>query len=227
MINSRIVITGSLDREPKIREDGTVDLILTNTIDEHARKDMQDKGNSIILVKLSKVQWKSKKKSLLKPNKEIKVIGHVKALVNKKGTPFIYVSPQSIEIYEAPEVEDIKEINKKFKGISNQINVVNKTYIPWRKAVDKSEFIELDPAKVILEDEDHVNAQFNWLDFKNGRARKDFTVAVRKIDEDKYALVSGIARYIIAKVFNENLSAYVTDLTREEFAREFEIKENR
>ena len=227
MINSGIVITGSLDREPKIREDGTVDLILTNTIDEHARKDMQDKGNSIILVKLSKVQWKSKKKSLLKPNKEIKVIGHVKALVNKKGTPFIYVSPQSIEIYEVPEVKDIKEINKKFKGISNQINVVNKTYIPWRKAVDKSEFIELDPAKVILEDEDHVNAQFNWLDFKNGRSRKDFTVAVRKIDEDKYALVSGIARYIIAKVFNENLSAYVTDLTREEFAREFDIKENR
>jgi hypothetical protein len=227
MINSRIVITGSLDREPKIREDGTVDLILTNTIDEYARKDMQDKGNSIILVKLSKVQWKSKKKSLLKPNKEIKVIGHVKALVNKKGTPFIYVSPQSIEIYEAPEVKDIKEINKKFKGISNQINIVNKTYIPWRKAVDKSEFIELDPAKVILEDEDHVNAQFNWLDLKNGRSRKDFTVAVRKIDEDKYALVSGIARYIIAKVFNENLSAYVTDLTREEFAREFEIKENR
>ncbi|MDK2586811.1 hypothetical protein QOZ83_13180 [Romboutsia sedimentorum] len=227
MINSRIVITGSLDREPKIREDGTVDLILTNTIDEYARKDIQDKGNSIILVKLSKVQWKSKKKSLLKPNKEIKVIGHVKALVNKKGTPFIYVSPQSIEIYEVPEVKDIKEINKKFKGISNQINVVNKTYIPWRKAVEKSEFIELDPAKVILEDEDHVNAQFNWLDLKNGRSRKDFTVAVRKIDEDKYALVSGIARYIIAKVFNENLSAYVTDLTREDFAREFEIKENR
>lgn len=65
------------------------------------------------------------------------------------------------------------------------------------------------------------------IDLKNGRDRKDFTVAVRKIDEDKYALVSGIARYIIAKVFNENLSAYVTDLTREEFASEFEIKKNR
>ena len=227
MVNSRIVVTGSLDREPKINEDETVDLILTNTIDEYARKDMQDKGNSIILVKLSKTQWKSKKKSLLKQNKEIQVVGHIKALVNKKGIPFIYVSPQNIEIYEAKEVKDIKETNKKFKGISSQINIANKTYIPWRKAVDKSEFITLDPAKVILEDEEHINAQFNWLDLKNGKDRKDFTVAVRKIDEDKYALVSGIARYIIAKVFNENLSAYVTDLTREEFASEFEIKKNR
>ncbi len=226
MVNSRIVITGSLDREPKINEDETVDLILINTIDEYARKDIQDKGNSIILVKLSKTQWKSKKKSLLKPNKEIKVVGHVKALVNKKGTPFIYVSPQNIDIYEAKEVKDIKDINKKFKGIANQVNIANKTYIPWRKAVDKSEFIILDPAKIILEDEDHVNAQFNWLDLKNGRGKKDFTVAVRKIDEDKYALVSGIARYIIAKVFNENLSAYVTDLTREEFTSEFEIRKN-
>ncbi|MGL4914287.1 MAG: hypothetical protein ACRC3Y_17840 [Romboutsia sp.] len=226
MVNSRIVITGSLDREPKINEDETVDLILTNTIDEYARKDIQDKGNSIILVKLSKTQWKSKKKSLLKPNTEIKVVGHVKALVNKKGTPFIYVSPQNIDIYEAKEVKDIKDINKKFKGIANQVNIANKTYIPWRKAVDKSEFITLDPAKIILEDEDHVNAQFNWLDLKNGRGKKDFTVAVRKIDEDKYALVSGISRYIIAKVFNENLSAYVTDLTREEFTSEFEIRKN-
>lgn len=111
MVNSRIVITGSLDREPKINEDETVDLILTTTIDESARKDIQDKGNSIILVKLSKTQWKSKNKSLLKPNKEIKVVGHVKALANKKGIPFIYVSPQNIDIYEAKEVKDIKDIN--------------------------------------------------------------------------------------------------------------------
>ncbi|MGL5438939.1 MAG: hypothetical protein ACRDA4_00945, partial [Filifactoraceae bacterium] len=93
MVNSRIFITGCLDKEPKLNNDGTVDLILTNVIDEHARKDIKNKGNSIFLVKLSNTQWKSKKKSLMKPDREVKVIGHIKALVNKKGIPFIYVSP--------------------------------------------------------------------------------------------------------------------------------------
>ncbi|MCU9810188.1 hypothetical protein LEQ06_19820 [Paraclostridium sp. AKS46] len=227
MVNSRIFITGSLDKEPKVNEDGSADLILNNTVDEHARKDIKDKGNSIFLVKLSKAQWKSKKNSILKPNREIKVVGHIKALVNKKGTPFIYVAPQSVEVYEVKDEKNTNNRQKSFKGMINQINVANKKYIPWRKAVDESEFIELDPAKVILEDDEHINAQFNWMDFKKGRNIKEFTVAVRKIDEDKYALVSGIGRYIVAKVFNMKLSAYVTDLTREEFANEFDIKQSK
>lgn len=225
MVNSRIFIIGALDREPIINGDGTVDLVLTNVIDEHARKDIKNKGNSIFLVKLSKVQWKSKKKSLLKPNKEVKVIGHIKALVNKKGVPFIYVSPQSVEVLDIYN-KDKEHRVKQFKGLSSQINEINKKYIPWRNTVDDSEFIVLDPAKVILEDEDHINAQFNWLDLKKGRTYTNYTVAVRKIDEDKYALVSGIGRYIVAKIFNKKLSAYVTDLTREEFVEEFDIKEN-
>lgn len=227
MVTSRIFLTGSLDKEPKVHADGSADLILTNTLDDYARQDIKDKGNSIFLVKLSKAQWKSKRKSILKPDREIKIIGHIKALVNKKGTPFIYVSPQSIEVYEVKDEKDINERTKHFKGIVNQVNIANKKYIPWRKAIDESEFIELDPNKVILEDEEHMNAQFNWMDFKKGRNIKEFTVAVRKIDEDKYALVSGMGRYIVAKVFNMKLSAYVTDLTREEFSKEFEIKQSK
>ncbi|MEG1312452.1 MAG: hypothetical protein RSD47_10665 [Romboutsia sp.] len=226
MVNSRIFITGSLDKEPKLNEDGTVDLILTNVIDDNARKDIKSKGNSIFLVKLSKAQWKSKKKKLLKPNREIKVVGHIKALVNKKGVPFIYVSPQSVEVFEVQDKKEKEPKVMKFKGLSSQINDANKKYIPWRNAVDDSEFIELDPAKVILEDEEHINAQFKWLDLKKGRTYTNYIVAVRKIDEDKYALVSGIARYIVAKIFNKKLSAYVTDLTREEFIEEFDIIDN-
>ena len=40
-VNSRILITGALDKEPTIHDDGTVDLILTNVIDEPARKDIK------------------------------------------------------------------------------------------------------------------------------------------------------------------------------------------
>ena len=83
--------------------------------------------------------------------KILKVIEHIKALVNKKGIPFIYVSPQSIEVY------DNEPRNTQFKGLSSQIGESNKTYIPWRKYVDDNELIELDPSKVILEDEDHIN----------------------------------------------------------------------
>lgn len=226
MVNSRIFILGSLDKEPKVNEDGTVDLLLTNTVEEMARKDIKAKGNSIFLVRLSKNQWNSNKTKLLEKNNEIKVIGYLKALVNKKGVPFVYVAPEIIDVYDIKKSEEKNNKGKAFKGVSFQVNIANKKYVPWRRFINPDDIIELDPRKVILEDEDHINAQFKWLDFQKGRSYSEYVVAVRKIDEDRYVLVSGLNRYIIAKIFNKKLSAYITDLTREEFAAEYEVKEN-
>lgn len=107
----------------------------------------------------------------------------------------MYVAPEIIDIYDIKKSEEKNNKGKAFKGVSFQVNIANKKYVHWRRGINPDDIIELDPSKVILE------------------------------DEDRYVLLSGLNRYIIAKIFNKKLSAYVINLTREEFAAEYEVKE--
>lgn len=220
MITSKIFISGTLDREPKINEDGSVDLILTNVIENNAPKVLKEKGESIFLVKVSKVKWKSIEESIKKDNAVISVIGGVKALVNKKGMPFLYVYANSIITKKEPDVKGFKAIEEKAKS-SNDIT------ISWFRQLEDNDFIELDPSDVELLEEEHMNAHLKCMYFSSLRKRKDLYIAVKETSDGKYKLVSGIKNFIVGKVFNRKYKAYVTDLEREEFIKEFEIIERR
>lgn len=222
MVKSKILIKGTLDREPKENEDGSVDLILTNVIEDHAPKELRKKGDSIFLVRLSPNIWKHHRRRIRKENAEFSVIGGVKASVNKKGVPFVYVQADSVLVKnDTPKIDtSIKELNQRINKIKNKV-------VPWFAGLGDEDFIELAPDNVVLVEQDHLEANFKWLDFKELNKRTELNVAVRKLENGKYALVSGIKNFIAGKVFNKNYRAYITDLGREDFVIKFEIKEDR
>ena len=222
MVKSKILIKGTLDREPKINEDGSVDLILTNVIEDHAPKQLRGKGDSIFLVRLSKSTWKHHRRRIGKENAEFSVLGGVKASVNKKGIPFVYVQADNVLVKN-----DSPKIDASVKDINQKINKIKKQVVPWFVNLADEDFIELAPYDVLLVEEDHLEADFKWLDFKELNKRTELNVAVRKLENGKYALVSGIKNFIAGKVFNKNYRAYITNLRREEFVIKFEIKDNK
>lgn len=222
MVKSKILIKGTLDREPRENEDGSVDLILTNVIEDNAPKALRKKGESIFLVRVSPKIWKNNRRIIRKENAEFSVIGGVKASVNKKGMPFVYVQADYVLVNKHRQKIDTttKELNQKIDRIKNKV-------VPWFADLKDEDFIELTPDEIVLVEEDHLEANFKWLDFKELNRRTELNIAVRKLENGKYALVSGIKNFIAGKVFNKNYRAYITDLEREEFVIKFEIKDDR
>ncbi|MGL5567691.1 MAG: hypothetical protein ACRDB9_00465 [Cetobacterium sp.] len=222
MITSRIYITGTLDREPKVNEDGTVDLILTNIIEEEAPKMIREKGSSVFLVKISKPQWKCIRNKISKDDAIFSIMGRVKASTNKKGTPFIYINADYIQINKKTEPEKpvygVKQMQRKIRNIDNLIT-------PWFKQLDDEDFIIINPGDVELVEQEHLESEFKYLSFKKLGEREDLYIAVKKIDSGKYGLVSGIKNFMVGKIYNKPFKAYVTELDREGFVDEFRIKE--
>lgn len=87
--------------------------------------------------------------------------------------------------------------------------------IKWYENLDN--FIDLDTSKIELSNEVFKKGNVN-LDL--GRLHdetKNNHVVVKKISEDKYELVMGIAAYCRSKILDKTVKALVTDLTRKEF----------
>lgn len=149
MVKSKILIKGTLDREPRENEDGSVDLILTNVIEDNAPKALRKKGESIFLVRVSPKIWKNNRRIIRKENAEFSVIGGVKASVNKKGMPFVYVQADYVLVNKHRQKIDTttKELNQKIDRIKNKV-------VPWFADLKDEDFIELTPDEIVLVEED-------------------------------------------------------------------------
>lgn len=218
MVYSRIVIRGIIDKEPKRNEDGSVDVILTNTYEEDANKDIRDKGNSVFLVRISKRLYKRHKEQL-KVQRDINITGYIKTGLSKKGAPFVYVSPTYIKFMEPTTSEQTKvKINK------DKIFNTKPPTISWWKLLKDEDFIEINASEIDIIDDIHINGSISGLDFV--KRDEPLYVAVKPYN-DKYGLTIGLRALIIAKAFNLNVKAYVTNKTHKELFKRFDIdKEN-
>lgn len=221
MVNSRITVVGKLDREIKVNEDGTVDLIVTNELEGNARKDIREFGNSIFLIRLTKSQVDRNIENLKIDNLTIEVRGYVKSKVNKKGVPYIYISPEYIVFHE--DIEDKQQFMREITSIKKQKSIVDtmrysQLQSDWRIHVNIKELVEIDSADIKIVEEDHLCTKLTWLDLDTAKdIEKNFIVAVRPLQDGTYALVSGIGRFIVAKVLEKKLNCYITDLTTQAF----------
>lgn len=224
MVNSRVLIKGSLDRDPKMNDDGTVTLFFTNKIESYTSTDIKEKGDSIFLVKLSKNQWRRIHKAIKKPNREISIMGLIKASKNKKGTPFIYVSPTDIKIYPIPSSDELpKKRGFRRSTLAKAIDYGELQKISWIDKLNEDDFIDLSSELIDLTEEEHLKSKISSICFSKYE-NEDLYIAVRKTSCNRYSLVSGINRFIVGKCLNKNFKAYVTELSRDEFMKEFVAK---
>ena len=192
-------------------------LFFTNKIESYASTDIKEKGDSIFLVKLSKNQWRRIHKAVKKTDREISIMGFIKASINKKGTPFIYVSPIDIKIYPIPDVEELpKKRGFRVSTLSKSIDHKELPRISWIDKLNEDDFIDLSPELIYLTEEEPLKSNISSICFSKYE-NEDLYIAVRKTSCNRYALVSGINRFIVGKCLNKNFKAYVTELSRDEF----------
>ena len=106
----------------------------------------------------------------------------------------------------------IKIQSVRIKKLSKYNDIVR---CKWYEKLDN--FIDLDTNKIELLNEVFRTGNVN-LDLRRLHDEtKNNHVVVKKISEDKYELVMGIAAYCRSKILDKTVKALVTDLTRKEF----------
>lgn len=81
-------------------------------------------------------------------------------------------------------------------------------------------FINIDIDKIELRNEMFFNGKAT-IDLKRLHDEtKDNHVLIKRIDNDKYELIMGIAAYLRAKILNKEVKALITDLDRDSFIKQ-------
>lgn len=193
---------GKLLEEPKERNNFVEFLIKDTTSDG-------EKNNSIFYIRVNKEQWEAIKDYYV--DNEVILKGIPYAKVDKKGIPFIFVQCKEIGIAKIEKTSKKKtkpELKKK-----QQKNIKP----AWYTLINDDEWLELETYRIEVKEKDHLSAH---LPLKLDENKREF-VAVNKISDDKYILISGVRAYIRCKILNIPVKAYVTELTYKEFKEKY------
>jgi hypothetical protein len=235
MGKSKISLTGVPEKEFTVNEDGTVDLLFKLAMSETVPRGLSPLGKTIYLVKVGPKAWNNISP---KPSKDSFFIiqGEPKAVINKKGVPFIKVICFDISIRENTKdtnsirpIADSVDLPKKQtepskppKTLKNRSVLPTQWYLP---VVDQLVNIKVDD--IVLTETIHLNAKYVNINGLNKTISKGFTsaaVAVRKIDNDKYSLIAGLKVFTQCKLGDiKTVKAYITDLNHYEFINKFNI----
>lgn len=130
MGKAKITITGVPTKEPKIKTDGTVDLLIKVDMSPAVPKGLESLGASLCLVHVGKKTWKKVGGVATKDSFYI-VQGEAKANVSKKNTPFMEIIAFDISLRDAmppkeskePKKQEKKEVKQKETEKEQQIKV--------------------------------------------------------------------------------------------------------
>lgn len=90
MAKAKITVTGTVEKKPKINQDGTVDLVLKGSMSAMVPKGLKALGDTFILVHIGPKTWK-KVSAAYQDDSFLIIQGEPKASKNNAGTPFIEV----------------------------------------------------------------------------------------------------------------------------------------
>lgn len=230
-MDSIIKLEGNFDSEVKLNKEGKYVVIVKSSLED------KENSESIFFVEMTKKQWDSVK------NKEGKlyITGKMMVKKNKKDIPFVYVISKNVS--ETKEIKVKSKSKKKVENIETVVNCVeekrednaidksdlkkefkiNKQVISWFRDMPKESFIEVEAKKIRIMQECHNNFRFPIEITEKNKNDLGNPIAVRDLGNGEYELLVGIKPYIKAKLFDKKLKVFVTNLTREEFEKEYNI----
>lgn len=182
-------LKGKVMQDPKVSDDGTCDLIFKidpKDIDDLPKLAKPKLKLGFCIVHLSKNMYVKNKEKL---DQELEITGYLCASLNGQGKPFIQVVADSLTTTLELETTKNKVVDYSTKGAK----VVN---------------IPLDSI-VLYEDIHFSDLKLNISSkaMKNiGKTKRlDTPIVVRKLGNDKFGLIFGMSRYILAKIHNVKL----------------------
>jgi len=232
MSKAEISIKGRLDKLPKFKEDGTVELILKISMSENVPKGLKSLGQSYYIVQVSPKSWK-KVSACYNQESIFHIKGETKAAATIKGVPVIRVVGFDISIIEPNSsskkvaaidtIGSLKSINTKeyiHKEDNSNRSPKQRESIKW---FSPNEIILLKTSDIVLSDPSHLNAKNISLSgilkviYRSGSF--DMAMAVRPVENGKYTLVMGLRAYCIAKLLNiEKVKVVIRDCSHDKLA---------
>lgn len=208
MVRNTIKISGKITDSEIKEKDGKYYLLLNTSLDK------KESSKSLIYVDINPKIYNTIKDSY--KNSHVVIAGSVQAKKTKKDVPYIFLKCENFAL-----VTNKKKIKKIDKSLEKEVEQkpskeeLRKKHVNWFDKLDKKDFEMIETAKVCLVDEDHAKAtMFFNKDFKF----EDRPIAVKKLDDGTYSLISGFKLYVHAKLLNQQyIKAYVTDLGCKEF----------
>lgn len=203
MAEAKIFLNGVPIQKPKIKSDGSADLLFS--ISDGPKE-------SFCLVHACKELW-DVVSPFVRDDSNFVVKGTVGARINNKGLPFIDSSAYELTIkYDGSYKKAIIKYNNSVAQNSPQ------EYKSW---YEPEEIIYLNAADVCLTEKVHVEMDYFYM----GSLLKAVSfnrmlktpLAVRPIEGNKYSLVMGIKGYIAAKLLNmEQVPVVIRNQTHDE-----------
>lgn len=213
MVINSLKIKGKIEKEPKV--DGARVFLTLKT-------NLYNKENteSILYVELPLSQWENIKDVYL--NTDVEINGQIQARKTKNGTPLTYVKATNANMLTEKKKKNNSKKKKKKEDIEvaesiENVNSKLEKKEAWYKSIDDSEFIMIDSSEIELIEKIHMygNVPFNLV------KGYDKPVAVRKMDNGKYALVVGMQSFFSARITNKPVKAYITELDHKEFVKAY------
>lgn len=180
--------------------------------------------NSIIMVEISKCQWKSIEANTNLLDLYLDITGKFEIRATKENKPYLYVKSVACKKLKVKAQEDIiRHLNKMSENYEREIKTQKRHYDNiWFKNIDENEFQEIDINKVKLVEEIHLNSKISVFNIKKYNNYNDLSpISVRENDNGEYELVTGIRSFIVAKLLSRKVRAYTTTLSRNEFKEKY------
>jgi len=209
-MNSTVIkIIGYPYKEPKINDDGSVEMLF--------RQNYPTEGDSkeiIIYVSIKSHIWETIL-PYLKDDSLFVINGIPNAKTTKKGVPFIHVVCSNAFI--------IKNTQKQLE----RQHTINNPTVHWSTTLDSHNFIDVPTDDILLLETCHTYGKMLDISELHKVSKTKIVtipVAVKAIGNNKYSLVSGFKAFTLAKICNvRSLRAYVTDLSKENFDKKFNV----
>lgn len=259
MARSKITITGEAKKPPKVNEDGTVDLIFKTEMSAAVPKGLTSLGETNYIVHVAKKTWakiadKVTENSFYIINGEPKARVTAKGVPFTEVVCFDISLKEAVDTKEQskekpaekpkevikeqpkednpPKIEQAEKQEQQLNSEKPKKEYKHGDYVPkgWYKP---EEVIKINTNDLVLVEKEHLKtkniALYGTLNRLKDQEELDAVLAVRPIENGKYALVMGIKGYIIAKLLNKpTVKAVIRNCTHEELMAEFakQLQEN-
>lgn len=191
--------------------------------------DKVDGASSIVLIEVNKQQLSYLETYEYRDNEvgHFDIKGTFEVRKNKKDIPFLLLKVISVRLSAKRVADNKKKLEKKKEKkkkekLENNLDNNSEDFSKWHKKIELLglEKKVLDATKIKLLDEEHL--KHTIVDFsKKYVLNKELIAVVEPIkDSDEYKLILGWKPLITAKLFDKEITCYITNKTKEELRNE-------
>lgn len=186
-------------------------------------------ASSIVLIEVNKQQLSYLETYEYRDNEvgHFDIKGTFEVRKNKKDIPFLLLKAISVRLSAKRVADNKKKLEKKKEKkkkekLENNLDNNSEDFSKWHKKIELLglEKKVLDATKIKLLDEEHL--KHTIVDFsKKYVLNKELIAVVEPIkDSDEYKLILGWKPLITAKLFDKEITCYITNKTKDELRNE-------